>query len=88
MGMGVLPLQFEQGVTPETLGLSGEETYNILGISEGLHPGKRLQVIAQNQDGHEIEFEAISRLDSGADVEYYQNGGILQTVLRNIALEA
>ena len=88
VGMGVLPLQFEQGVTPETLGLSGEETYNILGISEGLHPGKRLQVIAQNQDGHEIEFEAIARLDSGADVEYYQNGGILQTVLRNIALEA
>ena len=88
VGMGVLPLQFEEGVTAENLGLSGKERYNILGISEGLHPGKKLDVAAQTDDGREIKFKVIARLDSGADVEYYQNGGILQTVLRNIALEA
>jgi len=88
VGMGVLPLQFEGGVTAENLGLSGKERYNILGISEGLHPGKKLDVVAQTDDGREIKFKVIARLDSGADVEYYQNGGILQTVLRNIALEA
>ena len=88
VGMGVLPLQFEEGVTTESLSLSGKERYNILGISEGLHPGKKLDVVAQTPDGEQIEFKAIARLDSGADVEYYQNGGILQTVLRNIALES
>ena len=87
VGMGVLPLQVEEGVNPEALGLSGKEKYNILGVSEGLHPGKHLEVVAQTQDGQHIEFKAIARLDSAADVEYYQNGGILQTVLRNIALE-
>ena len=86
--MGVLPLQFEEGVTAENLGLSGKERYNILGISAGLHPGKKLDVAAQTDDGREIKFKVIAWLDSGADVEYYQNGGILQTVLRNIALEA
>jgi aconitate hydratase len=88
VGMGVLPLQFEESVTTENLGLSGKEIYNVLGISEGLHPGKKLDVVAQTPDGEQIEFKAIARLDSGADVEYYQNGGILQTVLRNIALES
>ena len=85
--MGVLPLQFEEQVTPETLGLSGKETYSISGISQGLYPSKCLQVIAEQEDGKQITFNATARLYSEADVEYYQNGGILQTVLRNIASE-
>jgi len=87
VGMGVLPLQFEDQVTPETLGLSGKEIYNISGVSEGLYPSKCLTVIAQKENGEQIEFNTVARLDSEADVEYYQNGGILQTVLRNIASE-
>lgn len=87
VGMGVLPLQFEDQITPEILGLSGKEIYSISGISEGLYPSKFLTVTAQKEDGKQIEFNTIARLDSEADVEYYQNGGILQTVLRNMASE-
>ena len=85
VGMGVLPLQFEEGDTPESLGLTGRETFDIQGISNGLEPRARLTVVARADDGHETKFFAVARLDSDVDVEYYRNGGILHTVLRRIA---
>jgi aconitate hydratase len=85
VGMGVLPLQFEEGDTPESLGLSGRESFDILGISEALKPHGRLSVVARADDGRETNFSVIARLDSDIDVDYYRNGGILHTVLRRIA---
>ena len=85
VGMGVLPLQFEEGDTPESLGLTGRETFDIQGISNGLEPHARLTVVARADDGHETKFSTVARLDSDVDVEYYRNGGILHTVLRRIA---
>ena len=85
VGMGVLPLQFGEGDTAESLGLTGRETLDILGVSEGLEPHARLTVVARTDDGQKTSFSTIARLDSDVDVEYYRNGGILHTVLRRIA---
>ncbi len=85
VGMGVLPLEFEKGQTPTTLGLTGRETFDIAGIAEGLAPGCLCDVTATAEDGSVTKFRAKARLDSDVDVEYYVNGGILQTVLRKMA---
>ncbi len=82
VGMGVLPLQYKEGENSKKLGLSGEESFTILGISEGLKPRKELQVIAENKEGEKTKFLAIARLDSYIEIDYYRNGGILQYVLR------
>ncbi len=84
VGMGVLPLQFEEGDSVESLGLTGRERYDITGVADGLEPRTRLSVVATAQDGSETAFRVVARLDSEVDVEYYQNGGILHTVLRRI----
>ncbi|HLV40368.1 aconitate hydratase AcnA [Xanthomarina sp.] len=82
VGMGVMPLQYEEGDTAESLGLTGTETFSIQGISEGLTPSKHVDVIAVNDKNKTIKFKAIARLDSLVEIEYYRNGGILQYVLR------
>ncbi len=85
VGMGVLPLQFLPGENRERLGLTGREVYTIHGIAEGLEPGKKLTVVAKDPDsGRETRFQVITRLDTPVEIEYYQNGGILQTVLRRM----
>ena len=84
IGMGVLPLQFKEGENRETLGLSGRETYNISGIAAGLKPGAELKVSAKGEDGAEKEFTAIARVDTPEEVAYYEHGGILQYVLRQL----
>jgi aconitate hydratase len=84
IGMGVLPLEFEGGQGREALGLTGEETFAISGISEGVTPGKLLTV--QTNDGKTFKVKA--RIDTPQEVEYYLNGGILQYVLRQLAAEA
>ncbi|MDZ7780095.1 MAG: aconitate hydratase [Gemmatimonadota bacterium] len=86
VGMGVLPLEFPKGEGAESLGLTGRETFDIEGISKDIEPGGTVAVTATAEDGSETEFEATVRLDSDIDVEYYLNGGILQTVLRKMAL--
>ncbi len=86
VGMGVLPLEFLPGENRETLGLTGYEVYDILGL-EDLHPRKKVEVVARREDGTEIRFQAIARLDTPVEVDYYRNGGILQTVLLNILKE-
>jgi aconitate hydratase len=83
--MGVLPLQFKPGESAEGLGLTGQETFDILGIGEGLEPRGALTVQAHGEDGSTTEFQVDVRLDSQVEIEYYQNGGILHTVLRRMA---
>lgn len=85
VGMGVLPLEFVDGQTPDSLELNGHETFDLSGIASGLEPGCLIDVKATAEDGTVTEFKAKARLDSDVDVEYYQNGGILQTVLRKMA---
>ena len=84
VGMGVLPLVYEPGQTAESLGLTGRETFDIAGLSGTLVPRQKVTVRATREDGSVLEFTAIARLDTPVDVDYYKNGGILQTVLRNL----
>jgi aconitase A len=85
VGMGVLPLQYEAGQSAESLGLTGRETFDIEGLTGALSPGQKVNVKARREDGSTIGFTAIARLDTPVDVDYYRNGGILQTVLRSLA---
>jgi aconitate hydratase len=83
IGMGVLPLQYAAGESAESLGLTGHESFDIPGLSD-LEPGQELTVKATSDDGGEKEFGAKARVDSPVEVEYLRNGGILQTVLRQL----
>ncbi|MCF8565502.1 aconitate hydratase AcnA [Alicyclobacillus tolerans] len=85
VGMGVLPLQFREGESWKSLGIEGTETFDILGLNDQLQPGQVLTIKVTHTDGSTFHFEVITRLDSTVDVEYYRNGGILQTVLRQMA---
>ncbi len=85
VGMGVLPLQFREGEGVAALGLTGRETFRVSGIADGVDVGEWLTVTARREDGTEVSFEAVARLDSPVDVEYYRNAGILHTVLRRMA---
>lgn len=84
VGMGVLPLQFAEGASWKSLGIDGTESFEIVGLSNEVKPGQTLTVTATRQDGSKFEFKAVARLDSMVDVDYYHNGGILQTVLRQM----
>lgn len=83
VGMGVLPLQFLEGESAQTLGLSGREVFD-LDLSNITTPRARVSVRARREGGEVVEFEALSRLDTKVDVEYYRNGGILPFVLRRL----
>ena len=86
IGMGVIPLQYPEGQTAESLGLSGEETFDITGIeqlNEGTTP-KTVKVVATGTDGAVVEFDAVVRIDTPGEANYYRNGGIMQYVLRNL----
>jgi aconitate hydratase len=85
IGMGVLPLQFVPGENVDSLGLTGHEVFDIEGINDDIQPGQKLTVKARALDngGTAKVFDAICRLDTPVEVNYYRNGGILQTVLRN-----
>jgi aconitate hydratase len=87
VGMGVVPLQFEDGESADVLGLSGEEVFDVVGLDDRLEPGQTVRVIANRTDGSKTEFNATVRIDTPVEVEYYRNGGILQTVLRRLAAE-
>ncbi len=81
--MGVLPLQFKAGEGWDTLGLNGRETYNIVGLDDQLQPGAELTVEAVGEDGSMKRFQVTARINTPVELEYYRNGGILHTVLRN-----
>ena len=84
IGMGVLPLQFAAGQSARALGLTGAEIFDVTRIDGDLKPGGEASVRAVSDDGAVTEFDAIVRLDTEVEVEYYRNGGILQTVLRQL----
>ncbi len=84
VGMGVLPLQFEPDEDAKSLELDGSETYDIEGVAEGLMPRKRLAVRARRGDGSEKSFNVICRIDTPVEVRYYEHGGILPYVLRQL----
>ena len=84
VGMGVLPLAFMESQDADSLGLDGTEFFCIPASGE-MTPFSEIEVIARKKDDSEIRFEAIVRLETPVEVEYYRNGGILQTVLRNLA---
>ena len=82
IGMGVLPLQFKPGDSAESLGLDGTEVYSTEGLNEDLKPGQEITVRAVKKDGSVIVFQTVCRIDTPVEVDYYRNGGILPTVLR------
>ncbi len=84
VGMGVLPLQFAEGISWKSLNIDGTETFDIVGLNNDVKPGQTVKVNATRKDGSKFEFNVIVRLDSVVEIEYYRNGGILQTVLRQL----
>jgi len=84
VGMGVLPLRFVDGQTAETLGLKGNEVFYIEGLNDKMTPRSIVTVKARKTDGKEIGFRAQALLNTDVEVNYYRNGGILHTVLRNL----
>ncbi len=87
IGMGVLPLQFPEGETADSLGLDGTETFSITGVTtlnEGRTP-KTVKVVAEGEGGRTVEFNALVRIDTPGEADYYRHGGIMQYVLRSLA---
>jgi aconitate hydratase len=82
--MGVLPLQFEEGQSWRSLGLNGEEVFEVVGLDDSLQPRSHLWVQAVSPDGVIKEFRTLVRIDTPVELEYYRNGGILQTVVRKL----
>jgi aconitate hydratase len=85
VGMGILPLQFLPGQSSASLGLTGEEVLDFSGLNDNLTPRSSLTVHATRPDGTKLSFETLVRIDTPVEIEYYRNGGILPTVLRNLA---
>ena len=86
--MGIIPLQFDSGASPQSLGLTGFETYDIGGIGTGITPRQKARVSVTRQDGSRTQFETTVRIDAPAEVEYFRHGGILQMVLRQLLADA
>ena len=84
VGMGVLPLEFADGQSWKSLGLTGHETFDIQGLNDSLQPRSKIMVSATRPEGNQVEFEANVRIDTPVEMDYFRNGGILQTVLRNL----
>jgi aconitate hydratase len=88
VGMGILPLQFKQGKSWQTLGLKGDETITINGLEHDLKPRQSLSIDITKSDGSKTSVEVLCRIDTLDEIDYYKNGGILHFVLRNIAKAA
>jgi aconitate hydratase len=86
--MGVVPLVFQNGQSWKGLGLDGSEVYDIFGLEGEITPRQDVKVVAKKADGSEVAFTVTVRFDSPVEIDYYRNGGILQTVLRRLAKEA
>ena len=84
VGMGVLPLQFEEGTTAQTLGLVGSETFDIVGITEALQPRQSVELVIHRADGSSQTIPVKVRIDTPIEIDYYRHGGILPFVLREI----
>jgi aconitate hydratase len=88
VGMGVLPLQFEEGTSAQTLGLDGSETFDVIGLSEDVKPRQKLTLRITRADGRTQDVPVILRIDTPIEVEYYRHGGILPFVLRELMATA
>ena len=84
IGMGVLPLQFTDGATRQSLGLDGSEMFDIKGVAEGLSPRSDLDCTIHRADGSSVDVKLLCRIDTLDELDYYKNGGILQYVIRNM----
>ena len=84
VGMGVLPLQFPEGVTAQTLNLNGSETFSIRGLSNSVRPRQAVTLEIKREDGGTEKVSLILRIDTPIEVDYYRHGGILPFVLREI----
>jgi aconitate hydratase len=82
--MGILPLEFDTGATWQSLGLTGEEVFDFPRLDDGLQPRQRLVAVATSPSGARQEFTATVRIDTPVELDYFRNGGILQTVLRKL----
>ncbi len=82
--MGILPLQFMEGEDADKLGITGDETFDIIGLSQGLKPRQTVDLVIHKPDGRVIKTKLLVRLDTPMEVQYFLNGGILQYVLRQI----
>ena len=85
IGMGVLPLQFKDGDGVKSLGLDGSETYDVIGLNDGLKAQQELILRITRADGSNSELAVLCRVDTDIEVEYYRHGGILTYVLRQLA---
>ena len=88
VGMGVLPLQFEEGTSAQTLGLDGSETFDVLGLSDEVKPRQKLVLRITQGDGTTQDVPVTLRIDTPIEVEYYRHGGILPFVLRELMAAA
>jgi aconitate hydratase len=84
VGMGVLPLQFREGTTAQTLGLDGSETYDVLGLGQALKPQQDIMLHVTRKNGETLDVPVRCRIDTPIEIDYYQHGGILPYVLRQI----
>jgi aconitate hydratase len=82
--MGVIPLEFANGESRQSLGLNGFETYDVIGLDASLKPRATLTVRATGRDGATKEFKVLARIDTPEEMNYYKNGGILPYVLRQL----
>src|SRR6185436_17198276 len=88
VGMGVLPLQFKEGTTAQTLKLDGTETYDIVGLNASIKPQQDLTLRITRKDGSNQDMSARYRIDTPIEIDYYQHGGILPYVLRQLVAKA
>jgi aconitate hydratase len=88
IGMGIMPMEFQPGVTRKTLGIDGTEVIDVLGLEGGITPGMDIKVVITRADGKSEEITTKCRIDTLDEVEYYRHGGILQYVIRNLLDEA
>ncbi|MDP7051642.1 MAG: aconitate hydratase, partial [Verrucomicrobiota bacterium] len=84
VGMGVLPLQFKDGASPQSLGFDGTETFDVAGLDEDLQPQSEL-TLRVTKDGESQDISVLCRIDTPIEVDYYRHGGILPYVLRQLA---
>jgi aconitate hydratase len=88
VGMGVLPLQFHEGTNAQSLGLDGTESYDVVGLESELKPQQELTLRVTRADGSTLDVPVRSRIDTPIEIDYYQHGGILQYVLRQLMAQA
>ena len=84
VGMGVLPLQFQEGTTAQSLGLDGSEVFSITGLSDSIKPGQEVTLVIESKNREQQSVPVTLRIDTPIEIDYYRHGGILPFVLRQL----